>query len=168
MPQFLRGRCAETYQQAYTLKVHSRFRGKPRYRRARVAGSRQETYTTLSGLKPKAIVSTSFGVKPLRGGSTITVSGFKPLLSSSAAASLASAQINSAFLMPLSRALKRASSIACGTTSTPITPFCPVCKRKPYCSRTAVKVKHGFVFGRRIFCGFVIKQLCRSPVYLIE
>ena len=42
--------------------------------------------------------------------------------------------------------------------------FCPVCKRKPYCSRTAVKVKHGFVFGRRIFCGFVIKQLCRSAV----
>lgn len=73
-----------------------------------------------AGAEKAAICSQASLPQPLRGGSTIITSGRRLRECSIRAASAASAQMNSQFVMPFARAFCFAFSIASGTISTPI------------------------------------------------
>jgi len=61
------------------------------------------------------------GSQPLRGGSTTRTSAFSPLACQRGNTSSARPAVNSTLRMPFSSALRRASSTASGTISTPYT-----------------------------------------------
>ena len=109
------------------------------------------------------------GARPLRGGSTTTTSGCVPCLFQAFAASPASAQMNSTFLISLSAAFSQASEIAASTISAPMARFALAGENERDCPCAAVEVEHGLRAGQSgVIQRFGVKLLRLCAIDLVE